>query len=55
MLATRNGKQLKWKCHNDAKYLRWSCGLNYVFVMADFEVVDSFKLVTKPLKKLLCS
>jgi len=34
-LATFKGKQLKWRCQNDVKILRWSCGHYIADLKAD--------------------
>ena len=43
-LTTYKGKQLKWRCHNDATIPKVELWFNYGIVMADFEVVHTFEL-----------
>ena len=48
-LATYKGKQLKWRCHNDATIPKVELWFQLLHCYADFEVVYSFELMTQPL------
>ena len=45
-LTTYKGKQLKWRCHNDATIPKVELWFNYG--IADFEVVHTFELMIQP-------
>ena len=45
---TYKGKQLKWRCHNDATILKVELWFQLWHCYADFEVVYTFELMTQP-------
>ena len=47
-LTTYKGKQLKWRCHNDATMPKVELWFQLWHCYADFEVVHTFELVTQP-------
>ena len=47
-LATYKGKQLKWRCHNDATIPKVELWFQLWHCYADFEVVCIFELMTQP-------
>ena len=47
-LTTYKGKQLKWRCHNDATILKVELWFQLWHCYADFEVVYTFELMTQP-------
>ena len=47
-LTTYKGKQLKWRCHNDATIPKVELWFQLWHCYADFEVVYTFELMTQP-------
>ena len=47
-LTTYKGKQLKWRCHNDATVPKVELWFQLWHCYADFEVVYTFELMTQP-------
>ena len=47
-LTTYKGKQLLWRCHNDAKIPKVELWFQLWHFYADFEVVYTFELMTQP-------
>ena len=44
-LTTYKGKQLKWRCHNDATILKVELWFQLWYCYVDFEVVYTFELI----------
>ena len=47
-LTTYKGKQLKWRCHNDATIPKVELWFQLWHCYADFEVVYTFELMIQP-------
>ena len=47
-VTTYKGKQLKWRCHNDATILKVELWFQSWHCYANFEVVYAFELMTQP-------